>query len=287
MKRILVSLFVGAVSAGICVAQSAQSQASGSASQETSVSADKSSAQATSSAAAATSQAATVPSKDAHAQAASASQLQAGSTVQAELVKPVDAHKNKVGDEVVAKTTHDVKSDGRVVVPKGSKLIGHVTEAKAHSKDQATSELGIAFDRAVLKNGTEMPLALGIQAIGRSQASAAAADVDSMATGSTGEMAPSGGHASAGGGVLGGVRSTTGSVAGTAGSTAGAAVNTAGAAGSAVSGSLSSTSQGVVGVPGLNLSTQASTSTLGSVISSNGSNVHLESGTEMILRVNQ
>jgi hypothetical protein len=286
MKRILVSLFFGAVSAGICVAQSAQSQASGSASQETSVSADKSGAQAASSAAAATSQAATVPSKDAHAQAASASQLQAGSTVQAELVKPLDAHKNKVGDEVVAKTTHDVKSDGRVVVPKGSKLIGHVTEAKAHSKDQATSELGIAFDRAVLKNGTEMPLALGIQAIGGSRASAAAED-DSIASGSAGGMAPSGGHASSGGSALGGVRSTAGGVVGAAGSTAGAAVNTAGATGGAVSGSLSSTSQGVVGLPGLSLSTLGSASTQGSVVSSNGSNVHLESGTEMILRVNQ
>ena len=100
MKRILVSLIAGAALIGTCLAQSVQSQASGSASQQTSVSADKSGAQ-----------------------AASASQLQAGSTVQAELVKPLDAHKNKVGDEVVAKTTHDVKSNGHVIVPKGSKLL--------------------------------------------------------------------------------------------------------------------------------------------------------------------
>jgi hypothetical protein len=287
MKRILVSLFAGAVLAGTCVAQSAQSQASGSASQETSVSADKSGAQAASSASAATSQAAKVSDKDAQAQAASASQLQAGSTVQAELVKPLDAHKNKVGDEVVAKTMHDVKSDGHVVVPKGSKLIGHVTEAKAHSKDQATSELGIAFDRAVLKNGTEMPLAMGIQAIGRSRASAAAMEDDSMASGGAGAVGSSGARASGGGGVLGGVRSTTGGVVNTAGSAAGGAVNTAGAAGGAVSGSLSSTSQGVVGLQGLSLSSDTSASTHASVLSSNSGNVHLDSGTEMVLRVKQ
>jgi hypothetical protein len=61
-----------------------------------------------------------------------------------------------------------VKLSGSVVIPKGSRLVGHVTEVKARSKDQATSVVGIAFDRAVLKNGTEMSLALGIQAIGRS-----------------------------------------------------------------------------------------------------------------------
>jgi hypothetical protein len=265
MKKILVALVAGVVLAGVCLAQSVQSQASGSASQQTAVSADQSGAE-----------------------AATAGQLQAGSTVQAELVKPLDAHKNKVGDEVVAKTTHDVKSEGHVIVPKGSKLIGHVTEVKAHSKEQATSELGIAFDHAVLKNGTEMPLALGIQAIGRSQASATATEDDAMMPGGGGgAMGSTSVRPSGGGGMVGGARSTAGGVVNTAGSTAGTAVNTTGAAGGAVSGSLSSTSQGVVGLQGLSLSSDTSNSTHASVVSSSTGNVHLESGTEMVLRVNQ
>ena len=81
------------------------------------------------------------------------------------------------------------------------------------SKDQATSELKIAFDHAISKNGTEIPLALGIQAIGRSQASAAAMADDLPATSSTGAMGSSGARAS-GGGMLGGARSTAGSVSG-------------------------------------------------------------------------
>jgi type IV secretory pathway VirB10-like protein len=153
--------------AGISAAQSAQSQASASASQ-----------------------AAEVADKNAH--VAGASQLHAGSTVQAELAKPVDARKNKAGDEVIAKTIHDVKSEGRVVIPKGSKLVGHVTEAKAHSKEQATSELGIAFDHAILKNGEEVPLALSIQAIGRSQAAAETMEDDTMRTSSSAPMRTSG-----------------------------------------------------------------------------------------------
>jgi hypothetical protein len=290
MKRILVSFFAGAVLACVCIAQSAQSQASGSASQETSATVSKAGAQAASNASGATSEAAKV--SDPRAQAATASQLQAGSTVQAELVKPLDAHKNKVGDEVVAKTTHDVKSEGHVIVPKGSKLIGHVTEVKAHSKEQATSELGIAFDHAVLKNGTEMPLALGIQAIGRSQAGAAATQDEPVMMGGDGSaMGSSSARPSGGGGMVGGARSTAGGVVNTAGSTVGsttgAAVNTAGGAGGAVSGSLSSTSHGVVGLQGLSLSSDTSTAAQGSVVSSSSGNVRLDSGTEMVLRVNQ
>jgi hypothetical protein len=265
MKRILIAFVAGVVLAGICLAQSVQSQASGSASQQTAVSAHQSGAQ-----------------------AATAGQLQAGSTVQAELVKPLDAHKNKVGDEVVAKTTHDVKSEGHVIVPKGSKLVGHVTEAKAHSKDQADSELGIAFDRVILKNGTEMPLALGIQAIGRSQANATATEDDAMMTSAGGgAMGSTSVRPTGGGGMVGGVRSTAGGVVNAAGSTAGTAVNTAGTAGGAVSGSLSSTSQGVVGLQGLSLSADTSNATHASVVSSSSGNVHLDSGTEMVLRVNQ
>jgi len=285
MKRLLVSLFFGALLGGVCVAQSAQTQASGSESGQASVQAGQSGAQAGENASAAASQATQVSDKNA--QVASGGQLQAGNTVQAELAKPLDAKKNKVGDEVIAKTTHDVKSGGHVVVPKGSKLVGHVTEVKAHSKEQATSQLGIAFDRAILKNGTEMPLALSIQAIGRSRASAAAMDDDAMPMGNAGSAGSSGGRAS-GGGMVGGVRNTAGGVVDTAGSAAGTAVNsTAGAAGGAVSGTLSASSQGVVGLPGLSLSAQTSTSANASVISSQGSNVHLDSGTEMILRVNR
>jgi hypothetical protein len=284
MKRTLFSLLAAAALAGLCVAQNAQSQARGSTSQEASVSSSPSSAHAQGSTSTTVSQAAEVSDK--HAQAAEASQLHAGGTVQAELVKPVDAKKNKVGDAVIAKTTHDVKSEGRVVIPKGSKLVGHVTEVKAHSKEQANSTLGIAFDHAILKNGSEMPLSVAIQAIGRSRAGAAGMDDDTMASGG-GALGSSAAPASGGGGVLGGVRSTAGGVVNTAGSTVGGAVNSGGAAGGAVSGSLSASSQGVVGLPGLSLSSQTSTSANASVISSQGSDVHLDSGTELILRVNQ
>ena len=246
------------------VGQSAQTQATGSAAQQTSVSANKSGAQ-----------------------VASATNVEAGTTVAAELSKALDARKNKVGDQVLAKTTHEVKSEARVIVPKGSKLVGHVTEVKAHTKDQATSELGIAFDYAVLKNGTEIPLSLGIQAIGRGQAAAPTMNMEdqSVANGTAGAAPSSGGRTSGSGGVVGGVRSTAGGAVDSVGLAAGGVENSAGAAGGAVSGSLNANNRGVVGLPGLTLSTETSTSANASVISSDRGNVHLDSGTEMVLLV--
>ena len=69
--------------------------------------------------------------------------------LQAELSKSLDAKKAKPGDEVTAKLTQDVKADGKVVMHKGSRLVGHVTEAQAKSKENAESKLGIVFDKAV------------------------------------------------------------------------------------------------------------------------------------------
>src|SRR5712692_9040131 len=95
--------------------------------------------------------------------------LSSGATVQATLSKPVDAKKNKEGDAVSARVTQDVKSEGKVIIPKGSHLIGHVTQAKARAKGESESSLGIVFDRALLKGGQESALHLVIQAMTSAQ----------------------------------------------------------------------------------------------------------------------
>jgi hypothetical protein len=287
MKKITLSLVTAVLAAGVCSAQtSGNMQAGGSASQDTSVSADKSGARANTTTSAAASQQAAASSKSDQMQAAS--QLQASSTVQAELTRPVDARKNKVGDEVVAKTTQDVKSDGKIVLRKGSKIMSKVTQAQARAKGQEESQLSIAFDHAILKDGTRMPVAFTIQAISASPAAAAtsAAMEDDSMSGSAGGMAPVSGPAPAGG-LVSGVGSTAGNVVNTAGSAAGATLHSATATGVGVGGSLTAQSQGVVGLRGLTLSSAASSSTsTGSTISSKSTNVHLDSGTRMVLRVN-
>jgi hypothetical protein len=219
--------------------------------------------------------------------------LAAGTAINAVLAKPIDSRKCKPGDPVVATATEDVKSDGQVVVRKGSKLIGHVTETKAKGEGQATSSLGIVFDHALLKNGQQLEMNSVVQAIaaGRSAASSpAGADGLKDMGSNTGVL--NGGAARGGAGALGGVGSTVGSTTGAvtnAGGNATGAVNsTLGSTtsvGNGLHGALSSTSRGVVGLNGLSLASDASSATQGSLITSTGKSVHLDSGTQLVLRV--
>jgi hypothetical protein len=225
-----------------------------------------------------------------------------GTAINASLSSPVDSKKAKEGDEVNARTTEAIKAQGKTVLPKGTKLVGHVTRASARGKGDAESALGIAFDKAILKGGEEIPLSGSIQALAAAQSAANVAGSDVDALGSAG--AYGGGSAGGGGrGVLGGATSTAGgaagavtNTAGNVGSTAGGAVDatartTTRAAGSAngavgglnAAGQLASNSRGVFGLNGLNLNLAGSNSTQGSLITSTGKNVHLDSGTRMLI----
>ena len=73
----------------------------------------------------------------------------------------VDARKAKPGDEVTAMLTDDVRANGRLLLLRGTMLVGRVTEAQARTRvgDGSTdSRLGIAFERAVLRDGQELTI---------------------------------------------------------------------------------------------------------------------------------
>jgi hypothetical protein len=240
-----------------------------------------------------------------------AAQLASGTKFEAALDQSLDANKNKVGDKVTAHTVDAVKSGDKVVLPKNTKLVGHVSEVKAKSKDDANSTLGIVFDRAELKGGQQMPVHLGIQAIAAAQNATAAGADDAMAMGAGSAMggASAGGGGAmrggggSGGGLVGGVGSTAGGAVGStvnaAGSSTGAVANTAGSAAGSTRGvaggaansvnavsphaQLSSSSQGVFGMQGLALNSQAANQTQGSVVTGTGRNVHLDSGTRLMM----
>jgi hypothetical protein len=231
-------------------------------------------------------------------------ELSSGTTLQAELTKSIDAKKAKSGDEVTAKLTQDVKADGKVVMHKGTKLVGHITEAQARSKENAESKLGVVFDKAVLKGGQEMTFSGVIQALAPPVQGTLSATGDEggnlgagMGSGSGNSMG--GGRSSGGGlapvgGVGGGAPSTLGSATSTAGNTAGSVTNSATGAvngsvnqttAAAANGTFNSATRGVVGMQGLALNTAAAGNAQGSVISSASRNVKLDSGTQMILQV--
>ena len=119
--------------------------------------------------------------------------LENGTRVSAELEKSLDARKANVGDEVVLKTTQSIKSDGRVIVDKGARLFGRVTDVAKNSKS-GPSRIGILFSR--LEKG---PLAMQIRAsitsvtvaatsarLSDDDASAGGAGASSRSTSSTG-----------------------------------------------------------------------------------------------------
>ena len=221
--------------------------------------------------------------------------LTQGSTLHTELSKPLDAKKCKPGDEVTAKVTEDVKYNGKVVVHKGSKVVGHVTEVQAHSKEHADSRVGISFDKLMMSGGQEMAFSGVIQAIAPPVQAGAAAQAATTDTADGGARGFGGGRPAGGstglGGVAGGAVSTVGSTAGaathTAGSVGGDVGATAGAAtrGLSTQGSLTAASTGVVGLQGLALASSTAANAQGSLITSPSQNVRLDSGTQMLLRV--
>lgn len=222
--------------------------------------------------------------------------LSDGTKIDATLATSLDAKRSKPGDEVEARIAEDVKQDGKVVLKKGTHLVGHVALAQARTNGQAQSQLGIVFDRAVLKNGQEIPFTASIQALASAQSAAttAAGADDMMASG--GEMGAMRGSARGGAGLAGGVTSTAGATTGAVMNTAASVPSTAGATlnagtrsatsvgGLTSAGRLASNSSGVFGIEGVSIDSAASTATQGSMIVSSTKNVHLDSGTQMLLR---
>jgi len=202
-----------------------------------------------------------------------------GSVIPVELTKTVDAKKAKMGDEVVAKVTQDMKSgSGEVIVAKDTKMIGHVTEAQAHTKEQKQSELGITFDKAVTKS-SEMKLPMSIQAIiappSNNSADSGNSAPSEPATAGTPATSPMSGRSPASGAAT--------QPQPQARSTEGTEEKSAGGARPPINAS----TQGVIGIPNLTLATNSQNTAQGSVMTSEKNNVKLESGTMLLLRVSQ
>lgn len=208
------------------------------------------------------------------------STLPPGTAIPVALSKSMDAKKAKPGDPIEARTTMDLLSHGQIVVPRDTKVMGHVTVAKARSKESPESNLGIAFDRISMKDGRDLLMHASVQAIGRPLNEIPVPGKERI--GKTPMDVPDDAPVWA--------RSTMGTS-----SRPGGTVNPAGGppdpartapdpAPSARSEesepALDPHTHGVVGLKGLSLSS----SDQGSLITSSSGNVHLDGGTQLILR---
>lgn len=220
------------------------------------------------------------------------------SQVPAELVTRLDSKTAKAGDAVEAKTTKTVKTADGVVIQKGSKLLGTVKQSQAHTKGQSEAMLALNFDRVQLRDGHQMMLRSTIDSVSSASALNASGSVNDDETMSSAPVS-TGSTGSARGGLGGGLVGGTGSSLSRAGSDLGKTVHNTGdrVAGTSqglagdVNDSVSGTarqSNGLVAhatnLPGVMLSSSAASSTSG-VLSATDRNIHLDSGTRMLLSI--
>lgn len=225
--------------------------------------------------------------------------LAQGTRIDGELQKTVDVRNARPGDQVLLKTTRDIKQNGHTVIQKGSTLVGRVTDVAQRSKQNSQSRLGILFDR-VQGHGLDMPITASIVSITNTAAHASAMDLgdpDVMGSSSTSGMASSSGRSSrsssGGGGLLGGVGNSVGGVTSGVTNTAGGAVNTTqqtlggvtNTAGRTVGSLVGGVSSGVSGVSILNSGSTNASASNGSVLTSSNQNIRLDKGSTIGLAI--
>lgn len=222
--------------------------------------------------------------------------------VNCELAGKLDSKSAKIGDSVVAKTTMSMHTADGTEIPRGAKLMGHVTDVQAHASGQAESHLSLVFDHAEWSGGHSVAIHSVIETV-TPPPNVAAIDNDESASsmGGAGSRGLSGlGGTRSGGGALGGTAGAATSTAGNLGANAGGVLHTTGQAagdvasnatvplgqvGSSLNAAAAAT-MGVhaTGIPGVMLSGDASGAVSGT-LSASKRNVHLDAGSQIILAV--
>ncbi|HXN53795.1 MAG TPA: hypothetical protein VN943_17835 [Candidatus Acidoferrum sp.] len=88
-----------------------------------------------------------------------------GTAFNAILSDGIDTRRARPGDVVTAEVAEDVSYQRTVIFPKGTKVIGHIVRATSGGHGRAGSALFVQFDKALLKDGQEVILNAGIQAL--------------------------------------------------------------------------------------------------------------------------
>ena len=200
-----------------------------------------------------------------------------GAALNVELNSSIDSKKAKVGDKVEAHTTEALKNGSETVIPRGTKLIGHITAATARSKGDSDSSLAIQFDQALPKNEAEIALNVAILAVAAPESQISGGFPQSSSDPLAGV-----GASAAGGSPMGASRPQNPN----ANDNPTRQIPDAGEGdqnGPLERGPLPAKSRGVYGLSGLKLMRENAKGNSATVITSEGKNVRLESGTRLLL----
>jgi hypothetical protein len=176
------------------------------------------------------------------------------------LTRPLDSKKLKDGDVVICQTMGVLRSRSGLIIPTGSKVFGHITEAKARSKGDSESSLAMVFDKVEITKGKDLPMTGVLQAVGPSLGGHSGPDTGAAGPGNL----PGHGDAST---MPQGTSSGSGPDSG---------VHPLNMGGRSVP-LLNSESMGVLGIKDLEMSKD-------SVITSSGKEVKLDTGTQLLVR---
>jgi uncharacterized coiled-coil protein SlyX len=199
------------------------------------------------------------------------------STLVAVLTSALESRSAAAGQEFTLRTISEVVVNGELIIPKDSRLLGHVTEAVTKGKDQPQSELWLVVEKAVRRDGSVVPLQAIIAALAIPQN-------DSLSDDPTYGMMHSNEPTQRGVGVSG--TASGGALNAASKASSNASVATANLTGGMdKSPLLDENSRGAIGFKNLSITWHLIVPPPITVIASNGKNVKLQSGTQMLLRM--
>ncbi|HEY5027306.1 MAG TPA: hypothetical protein VIK39_02775 [Candidatus Angelobacter sp.] len=201
----------------------------------------------------------------------------------------LNTKKLKIGDKVNATVIQDMVAAGKIVIPRGARLIGHVSGVTRLSKADPRSRLALVFDRGERKGGGTLPLHGFVQAMAPPLPDPKLEAI--MASSSYGGA--ENGHPVNGGMMSTGQNNASTPITGSRRPSAAEelqqrekALEDAEQPKSSVGGphgALSASSRGVFGLPGLALSSSGPVPVIVTV----GQNIELKSGTQIVLRLDE
>jgi hypothetical protein len=209
-----------------------------------------------------------------------------GTTFNANLEETLDTRKTRAGDPIAAEISEDVNYERCMILPKGTKVTGHIVRVTSGGRGRAGSAIFVMFDKAMMKDGQEVMLNAGIQALATGPVASLPAETEASKNLSAGPHSLP-------------VDDTT---AGTAAASDALVVSTiyeapratlrppmapAPAAEGTVGpdGLFTPESKGAFGRPDLKVYTPTSEGSHGTVLLSTRKNLHLDSGTHLLLVV--
>lgn len=219
--------------------------------------------------------------------------------VAGELQTKIDSKSAKPGETVVVKTTEKATTANGTVIPKGSKIIGHVTDVAAHDSSNPNGRVTLQFDQAQLKGGQQVPIKSVLQSV--APAAGEGAPSDAFSSSAPTAMPSGGGAAGSGAAPSSGSGSSSAMAAPRAeapqASSAAPSAGTTAASGASASGAPpvgtvvaknGNVAIRTTAVPGLliaaNANGQPFSNASGALLAAR-ENVHLDNGTKIVLAV--